>query len=128
MMALIWLADSTRVINQYVSFELAFNRGISWGIFHSAPEIVFFIISLLIAGITALVFVHAFYNYKHHKPIVGHVCIITGSIANLMDRMIYPGVIDFIILSYKSYSWPVFNIADIAIVCGIFLLILCDEK
>ncbi len=59
MMALVWLADSRYVVNSCVSFELTFNRGISWGIFHSAPEIIFFIISLLIAGITAVVFVDA---------------------------------------------------------------------
>ena len=126
--ALMWLADSRYVVNSCVSFELTFNRGISWGIFHSAPEIIFFIISLLIAGITAVVFVDAYYSYKYRKPIVGHVCIIAGSVANLIDRMVYGGVIDFIILSYKQYSWPVFNIADIAIVCGVFLLIVCDEK
>lgn len=115
------------IINDYLSFELIFNRGISWGIFHDATGIVFFIVSTIIAIITAFLVWHTYYLYRCKKPIVGHVCIIAGSVANLIDRVIYGGVIDFILLSYGSYSWPVFNIADMAIVCGVGLLVLLDE-
>lgn len=114
-------------INQYFSFELTFNRGISWGIFHNAADIFFIIISLFIATITFLLAVHAYYLYNKKKYIFGHVCIIVGSISNLIDRIIYSGVIDFILLSYKNYSWPIFNIADVAIVAGIGLFIFFDE-
>src|SRR5689334_4447188 len=107
-----------RVVNNYLTFELTFNRGISWGLFHDATGIAFIILSAMIAVITAMICWDAYYRYHQGKKIWGHVCIIAGSVSNLIDRVIYGGVIDFILLSYKQYSWPVFNVADVAIVCG----------
>jgi signal peptidase II len=115
------------IINDYLAFELTFNRGISWGIFHDATGIVFVIVSTIIAVITVFLCGHAYHAYRHKKLIVGHMCIIAGSAANLIDRVIYGGVVDFIVLSYGPYSWPVFNIADMAIVVGVGLLVVLDE-
>lgn len=120
--------QTPRVINEYLSFELTFNRGISWGMFHDAAETMVGVVTTTIAIITAFLCWHAYDTYKKGHSIIGHVCIITGSIANLIDRAVYGGVIDFILLSYQHYSWPVFNIADVAIVCGVALLIFVDEK
>ncbi len=116
------------VINKYVTFELTFNRGISWGMFHDSTQIVMIIVSMIITTITVFLCWHAYNVYKKGSLIIGHVCVIAGSISNLIDRGIYGGVIDFILLSYQQYCWPVFNIADIAIVCGVGLLVLLDEK
>jgi lipoprotein signal peptidase len=95
---------------------------------HSATDSVFVVVSLLVAAITAFLCWHAYHNWRAGNSIIGHVCIIAGSIGNLLDRALYAGVIDFIILSYRSFSWPVFNVADAAIVCGVFMLIFFDEK
>ena len=46
-----------------------------------------------------------------------------GILGNFIDRLLYQYVIDFIGLQFGSYYFPIFNIADIAIVCGVFLLI-----
>lgn len=120
-------AQTPQVINEYLSFELTFNRGVSWGMFHDASHIVFIVVSSIIALMTIFLCWHAYDRYKKGGLIVGHICVIAGSIANLIDRALYGGVIDFIILSYKHYSWPVFNIADMAIVCGVGLLVVLDE-
>lgn len=120
--------QTPRIINEYFSFELTFNRGISWGMFHDATGMMFGIVFAVIAAITAALCWHAYDAYKKGHSIIGHICIITGSVANLIDRAIYGGVIDFILLSYKHYSWPVFNVADVAIVCGVALLIFVDEQ
>jgi signal peptidase II len=114
-------------VNQFLTFEFVVNHGISWGMFHNASELVMIAITLFIALITAALCWSAYYNYHRGKLIIGHTCIIAGSLGNLCDRILYGGVIDFIALSYKNYTWPVFNIADVAIVCGVGLLILLDE-
>ena len=114
-------------VNRFLSFELVFNRGISWGFFYSTIHGWFLVVSMVIAAITALLCLHAYRAYQKGKSIVGYVCIITGSVCNLIDRCIYGGVIDFILLSYNSFSWPVFNIADAIIVCGVGLLVFLDE-
>ncbi|MGB5179856.1 MAG: signal peptidase II [Gammaproteobacteria bacterium] len=52
------------------------------------------------------------------------VLILGGAAGNLIDRVVYGYVIDFIDVFYGSWHWPTFNIADSAIFVGAFLLIL----
>lgn len=50
--------------------------------------------------------------------------ILGGAIGNLIDRILYGHVIDFIHWFYKDFSWPAFNLADSAITLGATLLII----
>ena len=50
--------------------------------------------------------------------------ILGGALGNLVDRVAYGAVVDFVHLHYAGYSWYVFNIADAAIVVGVVLLLL----
>jgi signal peptidase II len=125
--ALAWCMDNTCTINSFLSFEVVFNRGISWGIFHSQSDALFFVVSLIIALITALLCWYAYQRYMQGNAIAAELCIIVGSCCNLIDRVLYGGVIDFIILSYNNVSWPVFNIADAVIILGVGLFILRYE-
>lgn len=52
--------------------------------------------------------------------------ILGGAIGNLIDRVLYGHVIDFLDFHYAGWHWPAFNVADCAIVCGAGLLI-ADE-
>lgn len=122
--ALIWCTDKNYYVNSFLSGELAMNRGISWGLFHSNNKIIFLLVSLVIVCFTLLFFSYAYKHYKEGFSIVGEVCVITGSLCNIIDRVIYGGVIDFIILSYNGFSWPVFNFADVAIICGAAVMLI----
>ena len=51
-----------------------------------------------------------------------------GIIGNLIDRMLYGYVIDFLDFKIFNFNYPVFNIADIGIVIGILLLIIAIFK
>lgn len=53
-------------------------------------------------------------------------CILGGAIGNLVDRMLYGHVVDFLDLHYQHWHFPAFNIADSAITIGAVCLIL-DE-
>ncbi len=50
--------------------------------------------------------------------------VLGGAVGNLLDRIRIGSVIDFIYFHYKAFHWPAFNVADIAITVGVFLLIL----
>lgn len=50
--------------------------------------------------------------------------ILGGAIGNLLDRVRYGEVIDFLDFYVNSYHWPAFNVADAAITVGVFFLIL----
>ena len=53
----------------------------------------------------------------------GLVLILGGAIGNLIDRLMYQYVIDFINIHYQNWYFPAFNIADSAITIGAMLLI-----
>ena len=55
---------------------------------------------------------------------VALVLILGGAAGNVIDRLVYGYVIDFIDVFYGSWHWPTFNIADSAISVGVFLLLL----
>ena len=50
--------------------------------------------------------------------------ILGGAIGNLIDRIFLGYIIDFIDIFYKSYHWPVFNIADASITLGVAIFII----
>ncbi len=52
------------------------------------------------------------------------VLILGGAAGNVIDRIVYGHVIDFIDVFYGSWHWPTFNVADSAIFIGAFLLLL----
>jgi len=52
--------------------------------------------------------------------------ILGGAVGNVIDRIAYGHVIDFLDFHWRGWHWPAFNVADSAIVCGAGLLIL-DE-
>jgi signal peptidase II len=56
-------------------------------------------------------------------PLYSYSLILSGALGNVWDRINYGYVVDFIHFYYKSWSFPAFNIADIAISIGAFLLI-----
>jgi len=49
--------------------------------------------------------------------------VIGGAVGNVIDRIIYGYVVDFIDIYYQTWHWPAFNIADSAITVGIFIFL-----
>jgi signal peptidase II len=61
---------------------------------------------------------------SHMGTGVGLSLIMGGALGNLWDRLARGRVVDFLLVYVKQYQWPVFNLADSAIVVGAGLLIL----
>lgn len=113
-----------KIINQFLSFGLTFNRGINWGFFNSTNATLFAVINIGIAGVIIGLVIYSYYCWKNGQPIFGNVLILTGALSNYYDRMMHGGVIDFIVLSWGNWSWPAFNVADAAICLGIGWLLI----
>ncbi len=111
-------------VNQFLSFDFALNRGISWGLLHSQSDWIFTLVSLVIFLVTLWVMWLAWQRLVAGHWIFGEALIIAGSLSNIFDRVVYGGVIDFIVLSYKDWSWPIFNVADASIVLGVGIMFL----
>jgi signal peptidase II len=54
---------------------------------------------------------------------LGLALVLGGAIGNIIDRVLYGYVIDFLLFYYKDWSYPAFNIADSAITCGVVLIL-----
>lgn len=55
---------------------------------------------------------------------LGLTLVLGGAVGNLVDRLAYGHVVDFLLFHYDRWSWPAFNVADSAITCGVVLLLL----
>ncbi len=115
-------------INEFLSVDLTFNRGISWSFFHSQNKYIFLLITFLIFLILCFLFYQIKENIKSNKSILGELLIFSGGFSNFLDRIFYGGVVDFILLSYKNYSWPIFNLADAFISFGVLVLVISNFK
>lgn len=111
-------------INPFLSFDLAFNRGINWGLFHSDKTITFAILNSIIVLIIGMLVYKIIKSLQRGKLDLGYTLIAAGAFSNLWDRLMYGGVIDFIILQWSRWSWPAFNIADAMIITGIGLVMI----
>ena len=111
-------------INKYLNFHLIWNKGYAFGLFQNNLEIVNYITIILIFIICIFFFFLAV-NINKNSYYIAFSLIIGGGLGNVLDRIQYSAVLDFIDLHYGNYHWYVFNIADISVTLGgIFYLLL----
>ncbi len=112
-----------RIIPGFFDLTYVRNPGAAFGILsgdHGVWRSVFFIAVTAIALGVIVVLIR-----KTHERllVVAFSLIAGGAIGNLIDRIRYGEVVDFIEWYYRSYHWPTFNIADSAISAGVGLLV-----
>jgi signal peptidase II len=106
-----------------MDFIMVYNPGISYGIFGGGGEIQRWILVVL-SGLIISYLIYWIKNSNSQLVSFSLCLIIGGALGNVIDRILYGKVIDFISLHVFDYYWYVFNIADIAIVFGgLFILI-----
>lgn len=110
------------VIEGFFTFSYLENRGAAFGIFQGRV--------LILAMVTIVVMGLLFFHYLQEKNpsklfIFSHGLILTGAFGNLIDRLRYGFVVDFISWHWKeAYYFPTFNMADIFVTIGTGLLII----
>jgi len=108
-------------ITPFFNIVLAWNRGISFGMFGDSGEhgdTVLIVLTLAIAIGLAVWLMRA----ETRLSAVSLGLIIGGAIGNLIDRFRFGAVTDFLDLHVLGYHWPAFNVADSAIVIGAVVL------
>ena len=116
------LNESIKIINNFFYITNAHNEGAAWSILSGNTLI------LIIITFIAIYLIHKY--TKEYKGIFKYI-LYGGIIGNLIDRIFYGYVRDFIDFRIFNYNYPVFNISDICIFIGIFILIIKivkDEK
>jgi signal peptidase II len=113
-------------INPYDSFKvlpflhivLVTNKGAAFGMFKNIGSSFF-----IAASLVAIIFV-IFLLIRGKEDRLGLSLILGGAIGNLIDRILYGSVVDFIDLSIGKYHWPAFNVADSSLTIGVAILLL----
>jgi signal peptidase II len=109
--------QSIHLINGWVSLTYVTNYGAAFGILQSQ--------TLLLVAVTLAVIVMVWVNRRKTSSYsriiqIGLSVALGGAIGNLIDRVRLHYVIDF----FDFYVWPIFNVADVAIVTGVCLIVL----
>lgn len=116
------LNQSIIIIKDLLHITYIRNAGAAFGLLEEM-ETPFFLIASSIAIL--IVFIYLVRTPKDHAFLIGSLSFIFGgAIGNMIDRVRFGEVIDFIDLQYKGHHWPAFNISDSAITIGIGLLFL----
>lgn len=114
------LGEEIVVIKNFFMITSHRNTGAAWGIF-DGNMVFFYIITVIAGGLFYWLLKDA--NLKTKKLYTyGIILMIAGGIGNFIDRVLFQEVVDFINIDLWSYTtFPIFNIADICLVVGMFL-------
>lgn len=106
----------------FLDLTLVWNRGISYGLFQQSGLGRWLLVAFTVGASVALsVWLVRATRWRLQLSLA---LIVGGAVGNLVDRVVYGAVVDFVHLHYAGYSWYVFNVADAAIVVGVIGLLL----
>ena len=109
--------------NRGADHPVGFNPGVTFGLFAGSGAVgrwaLSAVASLIIGALLAWI-----WRTRSAVTAAAAGLIAGGAIGNLVDRLRFGAVTDFIDLHWGAAHWPTFNLADAAIVCGVALLLL----
>jgi signal peptidase II len=113
-------------VTPFFDLVLAWNPGISFGWFQNDSPVAQ-IILMVIKAVAVIVLAIWMARSRTLIATVGLGLIIGGAIGNAIDRFAYGAVVDFALFHLQiggnTYNWYVFNLADVAIVAGVAVLL-----
>ncbi len=128
------LEESISVLGDFFRITYVRNPGAAFGLFGTMPALFRKVFFLLLTPV-ALSFLGYFLTTVSKKDsfqILAISLVFSGAIGNYIDRLRFEYVIDFLDFTLPIYGrYPAFNVADMAIVCGVFSLFYCfllEEK
>lgn len=116
------LYQSKPVIQDLLHFTYVTNDGMAFGLSFPGGKHVLLIMTILLTG-----FIVGFlWKEKNGHPLIkyGLALILSGAIGNLIDRLLYGKVVDFLDLMIGNFHWYIFNIADSSVTIGMILFII----
>ncbi|GGF11599.1 lipoprotein signal peptidase [Halobacillus andaensis] len=122
------LRESIPVIENFFYITSHRNTGAAWGILQGQMWF-FYIITIIVIG----VIIYYMKQYAKASRFVGTALalILAGAIGNFIDRVFRKEVVDFLDVYLGSYNYPIFNVADSALVVGVIFVMIAtfvDER
>ena len=107
-------------INSFLNFVEIWNKGISFGIFSE-----YNLSPILFICVSSAILILMLYLMTNISPIIQGM-IVGGAIGNLIDRIIFGQVFDFIDFHILGWHYPAFNLADSFIVMSVILILIAE--
>lgn len=118
--ALGWRGGEFVRVTDFFDYMLVWNRGVSYGLLDGLP--VWALGGIAIVAIAALM---VWWSRSSDALVrFGLMLAVGGAVSNALDRLLYGAVADFFHFHWQDLSFYIFNIADVAITCGVLLLLL----
>ena len=102
---------------------LTFNKGVSFSLLTSDSDYAPYLLSAFAVGVS-ICLLYWLKKEKDKLSRVGLALILGGAIGNVIDRIRFGGVVDFLDFYIGTYHWPAFNVADSAICIGVTLILI----
>jgi len=120
------LHDSYAVINGFFNITSVRNPGAAFGFLAGAPPFfrTVFFIAITIGAILLILYYLRVSLIDDYPLIISLALIFAGAAGNLIDRVRFGEVVDFLDFYLGNYHWPAFNVADSAITVGAFAMII----
>ena len=118
--------ESIEVIPGFFNIILTFNKGAAFGFLAGVPDqLRYALLALTTVVALGVVLYFIMKDYKEDPwALMALAMILGGAFGNIIDRVCFGQVTDFLDVYYGSYHWPAFNVADSAICIGVGLLLL----
>ena len=113
-----------RVLTDFLNLVLVFNKGAAFSLFAQAPGWQTPLLSAFAIGAALVVAYFIVRNPDKKLFCLGLALILGGAIGNVIDRLRFGHVVDFVDVHAFGWHWPAFNVADSAISVGAVILIL----
>jgi len=112
------------VINNFWDWRLSHNPGSAFGLFGGTGGARIFLTIVGIIAVVAISLMLRKASDKQRRLTIALGLVAGGAIGNLIDRIVFGVVTDFVVWKYYNHEWPTFNVADVALVVGVGLLFL----
>jgi signal peptidase II len=113
--------ETIPLVDDLFKLRFIYNEGIAFGLrLGISSQWVLALVSSAVAVI--LIGYILFSRYGDRAGLFALSLVAGGAFGNLYDRLVYGRVVDFFEIGYRDLTWPVFNVADIAVTAGAILL------
>jgi signal peptidase II len=112
------------VIGSFWHWRLSFNTGMAFSLGHNSglARVLLPVVAVIATG--AVTWMALRTPEGRRVEVVALALVGSGALGNVIDRLMYGKVTDFVLWKAFGYSWPVFNVADVALVVGVAVLLL----
>lgn len=119
---------ATPVVGGFWDWRLSMNPGSAFGLFSGQTSARIFLSVVGIAAVIGMVWMLRKARTDQRILHWALALVAGGAVGNLIDRIYYGVVTDFILWHYDTHEWPVFNVADVVLVIGVGLMLIDAQK